>query len=140
MDQVEKESFNAFEFDGEAAYEMANVSKSDTGIPYDLWIDSLGSDRGGKHGPRVKVDVNGKWIPVTISEDPDLPKSVRKTGVKDFPHLAEVKEYIRAYCQVLLAHYHKKLTDKQVLMLLSTIEEAKKLKEDDWITIGRLDK
>lgn len=30
---------------GDSAYEMANVSKDDTGLPYNIWIDSLGKDR-----------------------------------------------------------------------------------------------
>lgn len=60
-----------------AAFEMANVSKDDTGLPYDLWIDSAGDSRR-KHGPRVKVQVNNTFIPLIISDNPDIPKSVKR--------------------------------------------------------------
>lgn len=89
------------------AYEMANVSKEDTGLPYDLWIDSIGVDRKGKHSsPRLKVQVNGKLIPVLISENPDIPDSLKRKGIKDFPHLSEVKKYIKAYLKVLLINQY----------------------------------
>lgn len=121
MDQVERELFEAL--GNSAAFEMANVSKDDTGLPYDLWIDSAGDSRR-KHGPRVKVQVNNTFIPLIISDNPDIPKSVKKNGVSDFPHLAEIQKYIRAYKEILLAHYRKQLSDKNTLLLLETIEKA----------------
>lgn len=110
------------------AYEMANVSKEDTGLPYDLWIDSIGSDRNSKHSaPRLKVRIDGKFIPVLLSDNPDIPDSVKKAGIKDFPHLSEIKKYIKAYLDIFLAHYNKELTDKQALNILSTIDRAQEL-------------
>lgn len=121
MDQVERELFEAL--GNSAAFKMANVSKDDTGLPYDLWIDSAGDSRR-KHGPRVKVQVNSTFIPLIISDNPDIPKSAKKNGVSDFPHLAEIQKYIRAYKEILLAHYRKQLSDKNTLLLLETIEKA----------------
>ena len=38
-------------------FEMANVSKKDTKLPYDIWIDSKGKNRNTKQNyPRLKVD------------------------------------------------------------------------------------
>ena len=34
-----------FELNEKLLYEMANVKSFDTGLPYDLWIDSMGADR-----------------------------------------------------------------------------------------------
>lgn len=65
--------------------EMANVKSTDTGLPYDIWIDSLGKDRDVEHNiPRIKVNVNGKYIPIEISDEPDIPESVKKMGIVDF--------------------------------------------------------
>ncbi len=133
MDRIEKELIEqmkkeGYAFDMESAFEMANVSKDDTGLPYDLWIDSIGSDRNTPHSlPRLKVRIDGKFIPVLLSDNPDIPDSVKKAGVKDFPHFSEIKKYIKAYLDVLLAHYNKELTDKQALNILSTIDEAKEV-------------
>lgn len=121
---IDKDINEALESELESAYEMANVSKDDTGLPYDFWIDSLG-DKRKSHGPRIKVRVDSKEIPVTISDNPDIPESVRKTGVNDFPHLAEIKKYIKAYKNILMAHYHHKISDREALNLLLGFDKAK---------------
>ena len=33
----------------DALFEMANIKAKRTGLPYDLWIDSMGIDRGNEH-------------------------------------------------------------------------------------------
>ena len=54
-------------------FEMANVSKKDTKLPYEIWIDSEGKNRNTKHNyPKVIVDYNGDRIPVSISENPEI--------------------------------------------------------------------
>ena len=93
--------------------EMANVSKEDTGLPYDLWIDSEGKNRKIKHStPRLKVDVNGDRIPVSIEQNP------RILADKEIPKFSKVKKYIQKYYKVLIKHWNKELTDKQALNLL----------------------
>lgn len=106
--------------------EMANISKEDTGLPYDLWVDSLGKDRKTPHNePRLKVEVNHQYIPVTISDSPEIPESVQKTlGADSFKDFTKIKKYIIAYRKILMAHYLRQLTDKQLLNLLRTALEA----------------
>lgn len=96
-------------------YKSVCVSKQDTGLPYDLWIDSLGKDRG--EAPEVKTMVDGKLISVRLLNDVSIPNGA-------FPYCLEVQEYIKAYLRVFLAHYNKLITDRQALMLLTTVEEA----------------
>lgn len=94
--------------------EMANVSKEDTGLPYDLWIDSEGKDRKTQHSmPRLKVDVNGDRIPVSIEQNPKI------LADKEIPKFARVKKYIQKYYNVFIKHWNKELTDKQALNLLN---------------------
>lgn len=94
--------------------EMANVSKSDTKLKYDLWIDSDGINRNVPHNlPRLKVDVDGDRIPVSISDDPKVLVSGKK-----IPNEAEVLEYIRKYKDILLKHWNKEITDRQALNAL----------------------
>ena len=131
----------------EAAFEMANVSKDDTGLPYNLWIDSRGKDRqvGHANSPRIKMEVDGKLVPVLISDDPKIPESAKKNGAKEPRRFNEVREYVRAYFPVFMAHYLKMISDRQALVLLNTIENAsdeqvlalaKKLKNMDLGDIG----
>lgn len=98
--------------------EMANVSKNDTGLDYDLWIYSAGIDKKTKHNePRIKVDVNGNRIPVSISSNPKILTSDKIKGFN------KIKDYIIKYENVLLKHWNKEYTDKQALLKLNTIND-----------------
>ena len=91
-------------------FEMANVSKKDTKLPYDIWIDSEGKNGNTKQNyPRLKVDYNGVRIPVSISEDP---KILVKKKIPEFP---KIKAWIMKYSVVLLQHWNKEITDKEAL-------------------------
>lgn len=100
--------------DEDLFFEMANVSKEDTGLPYDIWIDSNGKDRKiGHNSPRIKVDVEGDRIPVSISNDPKILVS------KEIPKFSIIKRYIIKYLDVFLKHWNKEITDRQALNLLN---------------------
>lgn len=91
-------------------YEMANVSKQDTKLPYDLWIDSEGKNRKSSHHiPRLKVDVGDDRIPVSISDNPSIlvDKKIKK--------FSEVSKYIVKYKDILVKHWNKEITDREAL-------------------------
>ena len=91
-------------------FDMANVSKKDTNLPYDIWIDSEGKNRNTKQNyPQLKVDYNGDKIPVSISEDPDI------LVKKKIPEFSRIKSWIKKYSVVLLQHWNKEITDKEAL-------------------------
>lgn len=111
--------------------EMTNIWGNQIGLPYDIWLDPAGKERGNEHtfSPRIKVNVDGNLIPMTISDNPDIPESVRKQGIADFPHISLIKKYIKAYKDVLLAHFLKQISDKDVTQLLKNIKYADTSKE-----------
>jgi len=111
--------------------EMTNIWGNQIGLPYDIWLDPAGKERGNEHtfSPRIKVNVDGNLIPMTISDNPDIPESVRKQGIADFPHISLIKKYIKAYKNVLLAHFLKQISDKDVTQLLKNIKYADTSKE-----------
>ena len=91
-------------------FEMANVSKKDTKLPYDIWIDSEGKNRNtNQNYPRLKVDCNGDRIPVSISENPEI------LVKKRIPEFSKVRTWIGKYLAVLLQHWNKEITDKEAL-------------------------
>lgn len=113
------------ELNEELLLEMANLSHKRTGLPYDIWIDSEGVNRKNTHyGPRIKIKVDDKFIPFEISDNPDIPDSVKKTGIVDFPYKSKIRDYVIAYKKVLLAHYYKQIDDTTALNLLKTIKYA----------------
>ena len=101
------------ESDSKHIDEMANVSKQDTGLPYSVWIDSEGKDRVAPHNvPRLKVDVDGDRIPVSISDTPKILVN------KNIPQFSKISSWIIKYKNVLLQHWNKELTDRQTLNML----------------------
>ena len=93
-------------------YELTRAAKEDTGLNYDLMLDSVGKDRHGVP-PHIFVCVGDELIPLLLSSNNNDPDG-----------FADVRKYIRAYLSVLLAHYNKLLTDRQTLNLLRGIEMA----------------
>ena len=89
---------------------MANVSKKDTKLPYDIWIDSEGKNRNTKQNyPRLIVDYNDDRIPVSISDTPEI------LVKKEIPGFSKIKSWIRKYSIVLLQHWNKEITDREAL-------------------------
>ena len=110
--------------DEDYLFEMAQVSKDDTGLPYDLWIDGMGKDRNNTHNtPRIKVRVKDKLIPMTIDKDnPDIPESVKKMGTTTFKGISKIRKYIKEYYSVFMKHWNREITDKQALNMLGQTE------------------
>jgi len=51
-------------------FEMANISKEKTGLPVMVWISyQTGKE---KHSARIKIRLNDEWIPITISDKPEV--------------------------------------------------------------------
>ena len=91
-------------------FEMANVSKKDTKLPYDIWIDSEGKNRKTKQNyPRLIVDYNGERIPVSVSENPEI------LVKKKIPEFSKIKSWIKKYSVVLLQHWNKEIADREAL-------------------------
>lgn len=141
-DIVTEEQLGLLSLDEDLLIEMANLEVQSTGLPYKLWIDQEGACRNALHNhtPRLKVQLNGKWIPMEISDTPDIPKSVRnKTGQKDYPKIQLIKEWVKAYKPILEAHYFGKISNETAIKLLKKIEvaDASKLKLDQMLEVPR---
>lgn len=110
--------------------EMAVLDKSDSGLPYDLWLDPAARERKNTHySPRLKVKVgDNKLIPFLIDKDnPDIPESVKKNaGITYFRGFKYVKEYIKEYYDILNAYWWGLFTDKEALNLLGRLGERDK--------------
>lgn len=95
-------------------YEMANLSKIDSGLPNDIWIDSQGKDRVTGHStPRIKVKVSsGNLVPVSISKDPKILIDCDK---KDQSEVKKVIPFLRSAYEILIKHWNHQYTDYQAL-------------------------
>lgn len=102
----------------EQLYEFADLVPEDTGLTVVVWIDG---PRKMKHGKRIKFQNNnsnrlngGEIIPITISDDPQIPKSVTtklKISNKD---LNKIKSWIKLNKEILLDYSNGLITTKQL--------------------------
>ena len=113
-------------------WEMATVIPRKSGLPYKIWLDPMGITRGNEHtfSPRLKMEVDGNFIPVEISDDPQIPNSVKKTGAKEPKDFDRVQDYIRAYKDIMLAHFYGKIDDDDTTTLLKNISSADTAKKE----------
>ena len=94
---------------------MSNISKEDTGLPYDIWIDDSGKDRKVRYNsPRLKVDLgNGKSVSIKIDERP-----VVLAGDKTFRKSKEVLDWVSDNSDILLKHWNKEMSTSELISAL----------------------
>lgn len=98
-------------------YEIANFSKRDSELPYDILVDSSGCQRSSKHNsPRVKINADGDLIPMSISKNPEILVN------KKIPKFGIIKDYISNNYDLFIKHWNQEITDKQLLIQLDSVE------------------
>lgn len=119
------------ELNEDLLFNMSSKQTRETGLPYNLWLDPIRKDQESDfyNSPRIKVEVDEKFIPMLIGDNPDIPDSIRSKCVTDFPHIDLIKKYVSAYKDVLLAHFYNKISDCEALNLLGTIKNAPKAQD-----------
>lgn len=102
-------------------FEMANIPKEDTHLPYDIWLDSSGRDRNDTHTkPRIKVLFDNEFIPILIDKtSPDLPDSVKKIrGIDRISKQTLIAKWIIKHYDTLMAHWNKEISDREALNII----------------------
>ena len=108
-------------------YEFADFEPQDTNLACVIWVDG---PRNKPHGERIKFQNNtatklnnGEMIPVTISDNPQIPKSVHsKLKIKE-RELTRIKKWIILNKQVLLDYSQGKLSTKQLYQQIKPLED-----------------
>ena len=87
----------------ELLFEMANISSSKTGLPVMIWISyNTGKE---KHYARIKIKVANDWIPITISDNPEV--KTDKVKIKSAT-LNKIISWIVLNKDVLLKYWNAK--------------------------------
>lgn len=95
-------------------FEMANLRKQESGLPYDIWLDSTGCTRNTQHKVmRIKVGVGDELIPVVIASQRDI------RPLRPFRMETEIASWICYNYDTLFKHWNGELSDRQALNLLS---------------------
>lgn len=80
-------------------FEMSNLLPKSTGLKYRIWY--LYKTNREKHGPRIKVDIQGKDVSVSIS---DTPRQMNKLKVR-IPDFRELQDWIKINKDLLLQYW-----------------------------------
>lgn len=90
-------------------YEMSMILQRQTGLSYDIWVDNAGNERVVKHNlPRLKVEIDGNKIPISITENPDV--LVKNKNKEDIPNFRHLSKWIKMNKDLLLKFWNKTIT------------------------------
>lgn len=98
-------------------YTVACASKQETGLPYDVYVDSLGADKRWRRWPgipRIGVIVNDIVVPASISDTPVI------LSGREFTDSKIVLEWIAHFHEPLLKHWNKELDDLEILTTITS--------------------
>jgi hypothetical protein len=79
--------------------EMSKLTRDETGLPVDIWIDEGNTFIKSGHGKRIKFQGDksnqntNNWIPLTINENPQIPIKNVKHNL-DNKDLNMIKEFV----------------------------------------------
>ena len=90
-------------------YTVVCITAGETGLPYDILLDSLGASNEFPGRPRLGVVMGDLVVRVSIDEAPEV------LSGSHFEKEEAVKEWIAKHKQALLLHWNKELTDREVL-------------------------
>ena len=98
----------------QTCFEMANLRKKESGLPYDILLDSVGYKRNTPHNVmRIKVNIDNELIPVIIASQRDIRPQ------KHFKRENEIILWASNNYDTLFMHWNGKLSDRQTLNLLA---------------------
>ena len=98
----------------QTCFEMANIRKQESGLPYDIWLDSAGYKRNTPHNVMmIKVNIDNEFIPVIIASQRDIRPQ------KHFKREKEIILWASDNYNTLFKHWNGELSDRQALNTLA---------------------
>ena len=90
---------------------VACAAAKETGLPYDILLDSVGAEKEHPGCPRIGVVVGNIVVPVSISEEP-----VMLSGYA-FEGSAQICDWVSRHHVPLKMYWNKALTDREMLVI-----------------------
>lgn len=98
----------------QTCFEMANLRKQESGLPYDIWLYSAGCKLNTPHNVmRIKVSIDNELIPVIIASQRDIRPQ------KHFKRENEIISWAYDNYYTLFKHWNNELSDRQALNILA---------------------
>lgn len=105
--------------------EMASMSRRESGLQCDVWIDSKGAGRNVQHNlPRLKLKTTSDhYIPVSISKDPEILTS--QITKKDRIEVHRMIPFLKDAEDILMKHWNQEYSDYKALGELIKLAKSK---------------
>ena len=98
----------------QTCFEMANIRKHESGLPYDIWLDSAGCKINTHHNVmRINVSIDNEFIPVIINSQRDIRPQ------KHFKRENEIISWASNNYDTLFKHCNSELSDRQALNIFA---------------------
>ena len=97
----------------QTCFEMANLRKHESGLPYDIWLYSAGYKRNTHHSVMIKVSIDNELIPVIIASQRDIRPQ------KHFKRENEIILWASNNYDTLFRHWNGELSDRRALNILA---------------------
>ena len=97
----------------QTCFEIANLRKQESGLPYDIWLDSAGYKRNTHHSVMIKVSIDNELIPVIIASQRDIRPQ------KHFKRENEIILWASNNYDTLFRHWNGELSDRRALNILA---------------------
>lgn len=100
----------------EQIYEMANLTRRNSGQPFDIWVDSSGDNRNTKHNNiRIKAKNNGVEVIAGFENGEYTNFQTPKDKLQKFGEATALKKYIIKIRPLLELHWENKIDDSTFL-------------------------
>ena len=107
-------------FENNNLLEMSNILKRETGLPYNIWIDNSANARNVSHHlPRLKIKIDGEYIPVSISREPEVLAKGKSNS--DIPGFRILKKWINLNYDDLIKYWNKEIDIDELTSMLKKI-------------------
>ena len=98
----------------QTCFEIANLRKQESGLLYDIWLDSAGYKRNTPHNVmKIKVSIDNEFIPVIIASQRDIRPQ------KHFKRENEIILWASNNYDTLFRHWNGELSDRRALNILA---------------------
>jgi len=93
-------------------FEMANIVKDITGLPFNIWIDSEGKDRNiGHSSMRIKIRYGGKEISISFYGEPKIESGEQYLSEFGKQKVNEVIKYVKKHIVLFTSHWNHDIDD-----------------------------
>ena len=112
-------------------FEMSKIKKDKSGLPFDIWVDSVGKDRNiGYNSQCIFIIKDNKEIGISFYGEPKI-----ESGAENLKSFGEIdvniiKDYIKTHKALFFAHWNQDIDDCEISIAMILIKKNPKLIDD----------